>query len=307
MANNLTNTKQQSLAPKKESFSNFINGKVGQALTANAISDPIKRSRFVTSLITLVSNNPALRECDYSTLISAGLQAESLELPINNQLGLSYIIPYKNNKLGRIEAQFQCGYRGFLQSAIRSNQMKKIHVVEVKEGELVKFNPILNEFEFSYITNPSERVKAPVIGYYTFFETINGYVQELYWTKEQMEEHAITYSQGYKAKKGYTFWEKNFDGMAKKTMLKQILKFAPLSVDSPLAKALAVDQAVIREDGTLDYVDGNDYIDTEIVEKETTVIEENVKSSDNKQEKSMKELMEQEGLFGESDIVVEGI
>ena len=121
-----------------------------------------------------------------------------------------------------------------------------------------------------------ERAKAPVIGYYCFFETTNGYVQELYWTKEKMELHAKTYSPGYVAdlKKGtdFTFWSKDFDGMAKKTMLKQISKFAPMSVD--LVKAIESDQAVINEDGTYNYIDGNDNED--IVEAATKVDENGV-------------------------------
>lgn len=245
---------------KNESVSAYLNGKIGSALVANAISDRNKASRFVTSLITLCSLNPELASCDRATLVSAALNAETLGLPLNNQMGFGYVLPYKDNKLNRVVAQFQVGWKGLIQLMIRSGQMKKIHVIEVRQGELVKFNPILNDFEFSYILDEKVRNKAPVIGYYCFFETTNGYVQELYWTKEQMDNHAETFSPGYAndLKKGtrYTFWSKNFDGMAKKTMLKQISKFAPMSVD--LIRAIETDQAVINEDGTLNYIDGND-------------------------------------------------
>lgn len=261
---------------KNESVSAYLNGKIGSALVANAISDKAKASRFVTSLITLCSMNPDLQECDRATLVSAALNAETLGLPLNNQMGFGYVLPYKDKKNNRTVAQFQVGWRGIIQLMIRSGQMKKIHVIEVREGELVKFNPILNDFEFAYLANEEERAKAPVIGYYCFFETTNGYVQELYWTKEKMELHAKTYSPGYVAdlKKGtdFTFWSKDFDGMAKKTMLKQISKFAPMSVD--LVKAIESDQAVINEDGTYNYIDGNDNED--IIEAATKVDENGV-------------------------------
>ncbi len=252
-----------SLAPTKKnpSFSDFVNGKIGQSLLGNAISNPAKKARFQTSLITLVAMNPDLKKCDMATIVSAALQAEALDLQLNNQMGFGYVLPYNDKKNNRVVAQFQLGYRGIIQLMIRSNQMKKIHVIEVREGELVKFNPILNDFEFSYLTNEVERQKAPVIGYYAMFETTNGYVQELYWTKEKMVEHAKKYSQGYmkdlEKHTNYTFWSKDFDGMAKKTLLKQISKYAPMSVDSALAHALEVDQAVIEEDGSVTYIDND--------------------------------------------------
>ena len=251
---------QQKNDVEKLSVSAYLNSKIGSALVNNAISDKNKAARFVTSLITLASMNPKLKDCDKSTLVSAALNAETLGLVLNNQMGFSYVLPYEDQKNKRVVAQFQIGWRGIIQLMIRSGQIKKIHVTEVREGELVKFNPIINEFEFNYIVDEEKRLKQPVIGYYCFFETTNGYVQELYWTKEKMEHHAKTYSPGYKndLKKGtdYTFWSKDFDGMAKKTMLKQISKFAPMIVD--LVRAIESDQAVINEDGTYNYVDGND-------------------------------------------------
>lgn len=251
---------QQKIDVEKLSVSAYLNSKIGSALVSNAISDKNKAARFVTSLITLVSMNPGLKSCDKSTLVSAALNAETLGLALNNQMGFSYVIPYEDKKNKRTVAQFQIGWRGIIQLMIRSGQIKKIHVTEVREGELVKFNPIINEFEFNYIIDEEKRIKSPVIGYYCFFETTNGYVQELYWTKEKMEYHAKTYSPGFvnDLNKGtkYTFWSKDFDGMAKKTMLKQISKFAPMSVE--LVKAIESDQAVINEDGTYNYVDGND-------------------------------------------------
>lgn len=297
---------------KNESVSAYLNGKIGSTLVANAISDRVKASRFVTSLITLCSMTPDLQLCDKATLVSAALNAETLGLPLNNQMGFGYVLPYKDNKANRTVAQFQVGWRGIIQLMIRSGQMKKIHVIDVRQGELVKFNPILNDFEFSYIVDEEKRINSPVVGYYAYFETTNGYVQELYWTKEKMEHHAKTYSPGYAAdiKRGtaYTFWSKDFDGMAKKTMLKQISKFAPMSVD--LIRAIETDQAVIHEDGTLDYVDGND--NAEVIKEPVVVVDndgvvEQVPTpepkSETKTEKKVEPPVEGQKPEGKPDIV----
>lgn len=153
--------------------------------------------------------------------------------------------------------------RGMYQLAIRSGQFKKLNAMAVKEGELVSFNPLEEEIEIQLIEDEEEREKAPTIGYYGFFELINGFRKAIYWSREKMEAHAERYSMGYKAHKGYTFWEKDFDAMAVKTIYRQLLKLAPMSID--MQTAIVSDQAVIRDDGTPDYVDA---VETEAVSQE---------------------------------------
>ena len=157
--------------------------------------------------------------------------------------------------------------KGYLQLAMRSGQYRKINVVDVKEGELIGYDPFTEEHSFAPITDPVKRAEADVIGYFAYFELNNGYRKELYWTREQMQAHAKQYSKGYKTdlSKGtsYTFWSKNFNEMAKKTMLRQLIsKWGIMSME--FQTAYNGDQSVVREDGSFDYVDNT--VDIETVE-----------------------------------------
>ena len=137
---------------------------------------------------------------------------------------------------------------------MRSGQYKKLNVVAIKEGELVKFDPLNEEIVVNLIEDEEERENAPTTGYYAMFEYTNGFRKAMYWSKAKMEKHALKYSQGYRAKKGFTFWENDFDGMAFKTMLRQLLsKWGIMSIE--LVTAMDSDMAVIKEDGTKEYVD----------------------------------------------------
>lgn len=209
---------------------------------------------FITSIVSAVQTNPALQECTKQSILSAALLGEGLKLSPSPQLGHYYIVPFKNNKLGVTEAQFQLGYKGYIQLAIRSGQYKKINVLAIKEGELVKYDPLDETIEVQLIEDEVAREKAKTIGYYASFEYMNGFKKAIYWSREKMESHAQKYSKGYAAKKGYTFWEKDFDGMAIKTMIRQLIsKWGIMSVS--MQQAYEADQAVIREDGTKDYID----------------------------------------------------
>lgn len=211
-------------------------------------------STFISGVVSAVQTNPALAECTKSSILSSALLGESLKLSPSPQLGCYYLVPYKNSKTGVSDAQFQLGYKGMIQLAIRSGEYKNIVVNAVKEGELVSYNPLTEEFVFDPCTDPKKRAKLPTIGYYAMFELTSGFRKEIYMSKEDMEQHALRYSAGYRAKKGYTFWEKDFDSMAYKTMLRRLIsKWGIMSVD--MQRAYTNDQAVIREDGTPDYVD----------------------------------------------------
>lgn len=166
--------------------------------------------------------------------------------------------------------------KGYIQLAIRSGQYKRINVLPVKDGELIKHDPFNEIIEFKAIENPLEREKAQDIGYYAVYETHSGFTKHLYWSKEQMEAHALEYSKGYKAKKGYTFWEKSFNDMACKTMLRQLLsKWGLLSIE--LQQAYNNDMSMVNENnGNFEptYVDNPQYdneVEVEIVESESLV------------------------------------
>lgn len=254
-------------ANQKQTFSAFL----AQDAMKKKINEMVggeKGQQFVTSIISAVSTNPQLAECDNASIVSAALLGQALNLSPSPQLGQFYLVPFNDNKRGCKVAQFQIGYKGYIQLAIRSGQYKKLNVLAIKEGELIKYDPLDEDIEVKLIENEEEREKAETIGYYAMFEYLNGFRKTIYWSKQKMEAHALKYSMGYRAKKGYTFWEKDFDGMAYKTMLRQLIsKWGIMSIDLTMQKALESDMAVINDNGTYDYVDNNEMAN-EIIETE---------------------------------------
>lgn len=204
---------------------------------------------FATSVLQIVNSNSMLINADPQTIFSAACMAATLNLPINNNLGFAYIVPFKNNKENKIEAQFQLGYKGYIQLAQRSGQFSRIAATPVYNGQLISENPLLG-YEFDWSVKPS----GDPIGYVAFFKLINGFTAELYMSKEEVMKHANKYSQT--AKKGYGVWKDQFEAMALKTVLKLLLsKQAPLSID--MQKAQMADQAIIRDvdKDEFDYID----------------------------------------------------
>ena len=243
------------LTPKKPSFSVAITTEKFQNTINRALQDPERARRFTSAVISAVYANPALQECDAGTVVSAALLGEGLNLSPSPQLGQYYLVPFNDNKHNRKVAQFQLGYKGYIQLAIRSGYYKKLNVLAIKEGELVKFDPLNEEIEVNLIQDEEARENAETIGYYAMFEYQNGFKKALYWSKSKMQRHALQYSKGYAARKGYTFWEKDFDGMAYKTMLRQLIsKWGIMSIE--MQDVYSKDMAVINEDGTPEYIDG---------------------------------------------------
>jgi len=254
VANSLT-------ANKKPQFQAVIKSDLYQRNIISTLGDVTKAKGFTASVISAVGTNPALSECTPATIISAALLGESLELSPSPQLGHYYMVPYADGKSGTKNAQFQMGYKGYIQLAIRSGQYKHINVVAIKQGELIKFNPLTEEIEVNLIEDELVREKTPTIGYYAMFELVNGFRKAIYWSKSKMEAHALRYSKGYAAKKGYTFWEKDFDGMAYKTMLRQLIsKWGIMSIK--MQTAMINDMTTISEDGKTTYVDSSDIDET---------------------------------------------
>lgn len=255
-------------------------------LTQDAVKDQINKvvggkdgQRFISAIISATTANPALQECSNQSILSGALLGESLKLSPSPQLGQYYLVPYNERDKGKV-AQFQLGYKGYIQLAIRSGQYKKLNVLAIKEGELIRFDPLNEEIEVQLIADEEEREKAVTIGYYAMFEYVNGFKKALYWSKAKMEAHALKYSPGFASdrKKGtaYTFWSKDFDGMAYKTMLRQLIsKWGIMSIE--MATALDADYAVINEDGTKNYVE----TEADFIEGESTEIPaENTENSD---------------------------
>lgn len=199
--------------------------------------------QFVTSLVAAANANKALNGCKPESVVSAALIAASMDLPINQNLGFAYLIPYKN-KDGEA-CQFQMGYKGFIQLAQRSGFYKTINASEVKEGEIKKFDRLSGEISFDWIDDQIKREKAKTIGFVAYFKLLNGFEKSLYMTVEELEAHAKKYSKNY-AKYGSGLWKDSFDDMAKKTVLKLLIsKFGPLNTQ--LQKAIIEDQVVDGE------------------------------------------------------------
>ena len=235
-------------------------------LTQDAVKNQINSvvggqdgQKFIASVVSAVQANPLVQECTNQSILSAALLGQSLKLSPSPHLGHFYMVPFNNSKEGYKEAQFQLGYKGYVQLAERSGYYKRLNVIAIKEGELVKYDPLEEDIEVNLIEDDEVREETPTIGYYAFFEYLNGFRKSLYWSRKKMEAHAKKYSQGFRRdlEKGtaYTFWSKDFDGMAFKTMLRQLIsKWGIMSIE--MQTAMAADMSVIRDEGqTFDYVD----------------------------------------------------
>jgi recombination protein RecT len=242
---------------------------IAQYLSADSVKNSIlqvmsnKAPQFIASVTSLVNSNDSLKAADHNSILNACLTAATLDLPINPNLGFAYVIPYKDNKSGVTYAQFQMGYKGYIQLAMRSGQFKTINATEVKEGEIVSRNLLTGEIEFAWGSG-EERFKSKTIGFVAYFKLLNGFEKILYMTANEIESHGIKFSKTYK--KGYGLWKDDFESMAKKTVLKLLLsKYAPMNVE--MQKAILADQAIVKDDG-YEYVDND--------------IENQVKASDDK-------------------------
>lgn len=255
MANEIQQRPQQFTL---QSFNGTITNPKWQEYLTQVLGE--KKSSFVNNITALVANSKMLQECAPATLIYAGIKATALDLPLDANLGYAYVIPYKNNRTGVTEAQFQMGYKGFIQLAQRSGQFKLLNAVEIREGELKNANLLTGELEFEMV---ADREDKPIIGYAAFFRLANGFEKTIYWSKEKMERHAQRYSQTYGSKyestRNSSKWATDFDAMAQKTIIKALLsKYAPLSVD--MRTAVESDQAVI-DNNALRYPDNEATID----------------------------------------------
>ena len=197
---------------QKMSFATYISTEAVKSNIQNIVGGR-EGTKFIAAVMSAVNNNEALAECTNASIVSAALLGQSLNLSPSPQLGQYYMVPYNDKERGKV-AQFQLGYKGYIQLAIRSGQYKKLNVLAIKEGELVRFDPLNEEIVVNLITDEEQREQAPTIGYYAMFEYVNGFKKALYWSKKKMEAHAFKYSAGYRKKSGFTFWEKDFDGMA---------------------------------------------------------------------------------------------
>ena len=197
-----------------------------------------RSSSFMTSVLQIVASNNMLQNADPASIFNAACVAATLDLPLNNNLGFAYIVPYGKS------AQFQMGYKGFIQLAQRSGQFQTISAAPIYAGQLIEQDP-LRGFRFDFSVEKS----GDPIGYAAFFRLTNGFEKTFYMTTEELKQHGLKFSQTYK--KGFGLWKDDFEAMAQKTVLKLLLsKFAPLSVE--MQTATIVDQSVVKNSDTLD-------------------------------------------------------
>lgn len=271
------------VAKTQPKFSVVIHSDMCKNLINKTLGDENKAQRFVASICSAVATNQQLQSCEPNSVISAALLGEALNLSPSPQLGQYYIVPYKNTKTGNTDGQFQMGWHGYYQLAIRSGQYKDLDVIEVREGEYKGRDKLTGKQTFEFIEDEEERLSKPTIGYLGYFELLNGYRKQIYMSKTEMEKHADTYSKAFsladyeKLKKGLipekdmwkysSYWYKDFDGMAFKTILRRLIsKYGVMSID--MQEAFVKDMAVIHEDGNFEYVDNDNSDETPIQEAE---------------------------------------
>lgn len=207
-----------------------------------------KAPQFMASILNLYNGEPGLQKAEPMSIVSSAMVAASLDLPVDKNLGYAWIVPYS----GR--AQFQLGYKGYIQLALRTGQYKSINVIEVREGELVKWNRLTEEIELDLDAATSDKV----IGYCGYFKLINGFEKSVYWTKDEITKHKNKFS------KSDFGWKKDWDAMAKKTVLRNMLsKWGILSIE--MQKAVNEDENAERE--VKDITDeANEVEDTNIID-----------------------------------------
>lgn len=226
-----------------------------------------RTTSFITSVLQIVASNNLLAKAEPTSIYHSAMVAATLDLPLNNNLGFAYIVPYNSKQPDgsyKVVAQFQIGYKGFKQLALRTGQFLLISATDVRDGEIVSNNRGTGEITFKWIEDEKERDSKKVIGYVSYFKLVNGFESTFFMTTEKVEKHAKQFSQTYK--KGYGQWKDDFESMALKTVTKlNLSKNAPLSVD--LQKAVTFDQGIIKDSDTQDvsYVDN----ETEQVDKES--------------------------------------
>ncbi len=275
----MSNSTQLQSTQQQPKFSVAITTKGYQSLINNTLGDPDRAKRFVAAITSAVAVNPQLQTCEAGSILAGGLLGESLNLSPSPQLGQYYLVPFKQkakyDRSGNMlmpecfKAQFVLGYKGYIQLAIRSGYYKKLNVIEIKETELVHFDPLNEEIECHLIEDFEKREQAETTGYYAMFEYVNGFRKAIYWSKEKMMTHADSFSPAFSAQaykrllageipekdlwKFSSFWYKNFDDMAKKTMLRQLIsRWGVMSTE--LQQAFAGDASLVEVDASQGFV-----------------------------------------------------
>ena len=250
-----------------------------------------KAPGFMASIISLYNSDTNFSKVDGYSVVNSALMAATLDLPINKEFGFAWIIPYGKS------AQFQVGYKGFIQLALRTGQYQKLNVIPVYDGQLKRFNPLTEDIELNF-DEPIVDGEKKIIGYAFYMRLINGFEKTIYWTRKEVEEHGKRFSKTYNNGP----WKTDFDAMAKKTVLKNSLtKWGILSVE--MQKAIEADQAVVEKSidniddinhDDLKYPDNPNSDDNHIVD--TNFTEADKQNGENKEDNNPQDV-EQKDMF----------
>ncbi|WP_338749850.1 recombinase RecT [Bacillus sp. FJAT-52991] len=201
-----------------------------------------KAPQFMASLLNLYNGDPNLQAAEPMSIVSSSMVAAALDLPIDKNLGYAWIVPFYDSKKGCKVAQFQLGYKGYIQLALRTGQYKAINVIPVQEGELIKWNRLTEEIELDLNAASSDKV----IGYCGYFKLINGFEKTVYWTRDEVEAHRIKHNKAKDKKSLNNVWRSDYDAMAMKTVLRNMLgKWGILSIE--MQTAFAEDEREIKD------------------------------------------------------------
>lgn len=228
------------------------------------IGDEKKGAKFISYLTNMVTQNPSLAECEQSSVINSALAGFALDL--SHQLQQFYVVPFNDRGNNRKVATFQIGWKGYVTLATRSGEYEVLNAGEYKDGELLGFDYLEGKPQWKWLPM-EEHNKTKTAGYFAYFKLLNGTTHTEIMTADEMKEHAIKYSQGYKSdvKNGtqYTFWSKDFDGMARKTVLRRLIsKWGIMSVE--MRDAYIKDMAEVDESGKPNYVDNQEDVKEEV-------------------------------------------
>lgn len=274
--NQLQNQTQGQLPVNKP---NSVKGLLDSPVVKNKFKDLLKNkaAQFTSSLITLVNNDSYLSDADPMSIITGAIQAAQLDLPLEKQFGFAYLVPFNTKEGNRWvkKAQFVLGYRGYIQLAMRSGQYRSINVGTIYEGQLKGWNPLTEELEF----DPEAKESDEVVGYFGYFKMLNGFEKTVFWTKENVEQHRINNSKNRDKKALTGVWASNYDAMAQKTVLRNLLsKWGILSIE--MQKAILTDESDADEQ-EVDIKDVTNDVESNVIEAINTenvaITEEDVK------------------------------
>lgn len=227
--------------------------------------------QFLSALVSVVNGSEQLKQVVFTapaTIIQAAMKAASYDLPIDPGLGFAYIVPFKNKKIEegreiyRSEAAFVLGYRGMIQLALRTGAYKRLNVVEIRQGELQKYDRLRDELELEFIEDDEARENLPIVGYAAYMQLLNGMEKTVYKTVAQIRAHEERHRKG---KYTNPIWRTDFDAMARKTVLRELLsKWGLMSVEyryAPDAQAVNAAEAILHDEEER-------YVDVEMQEQE---------------------------------------